>query len=109
MVSEPGDVIGSSERDDYDAATQAGYLGVVLPQPREMLLAIQSTQIAEQDQDRRASQEAPSGERAAVRGPQLEIEVDSHARYQVPQSTAATFAPCQKAVGDLGYRQLGSA
>jgi hypothetical protein len=27
----------------------------------------------------------------------------------VPQSTAATFAPCQKAVGDLGYRQLGSA
>ncbi len=55
VASEAGDVIGARERDDRDPASQGFDLVDVVPQLREMLLAIESTQITEQDQDGRPS------------------------------------------------------
>lgn len=56
VASEAGDVIGARERDDRDPASPSLDLVDVVPQLREVLLAVDSTEVTEQDQDRRGFQ-----------------------------------------------------
>jgi len=51
---------------------------VELPQLREMLLAIQSTEVAEEHKDGRTAEKLACGEDFAVHGEQVEVEVDRH-------------------------------
>ncbi len=57
---------------------QPCYLVVEPPQLREMLLAIESTEVAEQDQDRGASDQLARREDLVVNRQEIEIELDAH-------------------------------
>ena len=54
---------------------------VELPQLREMLLAIESTEVAEQHQDGRTAKESAGGKDFAVGRHEVEVEVDPHRKH----------------------------
>lgn len=72
------EMVRATKRDDGDLSVQVRYLPVELPQLREMLLAIESTQIPEQNQNGRPSQQPARVENLSVKGPELEVKVDLH-------------------------------
>ncbi len=49
-----------------------------LPQLREMLLAVESTEVAEQNQNGRPPQQLARAEDLSVKGQDLEVKVDVH-------------------------------
>ena len=58
--------IRTGERDDGDLATVLGDLLVELPQLREMLLAVKSTEVAQQNQDGRPAEQPARVERLPI-------------------------------------------
>src|SRR5579859_1289417 len=71
-------VIGGGKRDHRDPAVPALDLPVELPQLREMLLAEESTEVAEQDQDGRPAKQFARAEGLALDRHQVEVEIDPH-------------------------------
>ncbi len=53
-------------------------LRIELPQLREMLEAIESTEVAEQNQNRRPPQQSACGVDVAVDRHEVEVEIDPH-------------------------------
>lgn len=78
MSSEALELVRTRERDHHHSSMQPGYLLVELPQLREMLLAEESTEVAQQDQDRRTPQQLTRREDGAVDRQEVEVEVDAH-------------------------------
>ena len=78
---------GTGERDHRNTAIRPGDLLVVPPQLREMFLAEESTQVAEQDQNRGTPQQPAGREDFAVDGQEVESEIDPH--QAIMQSVAA--------------------
>lgn len=72
------EMVRATKRDDGDLSIQVRYLLVELPQLREMLLAIESTQVAEQNQNGRPPQQPACVENLAVKSQELEVKVDLH-------------------------------
>ena len=93
MASELGDVIRPCEGDNGNTAAQTLDLVNVLAQLCEMLLAIQSTEVAEQDQDRRTSEKASSRERATVGGLELEVKLDPELQFLTSPPLGRTLDP----------------
>ena len=78
MLSEALHVGWAGKRDDGDPSLQPLDLRVELPQLREMLEAEQSTQVAEQNQDRRPPEKVAAGIGISVDRLDIEVEVDPH-------------------------------
>lgn len=51
---------------------------VELPQLGEMLLAVESTEVAEQNKDRRSAKQPTYGEHFAVQRKEVQVEIDPH-------------------------------
>jgi len=67
------DMLRGCERDDHDLTTQALDLRRDLAQLREVLLARRSTEVPEEDEEKRAAQQGAGGHRDTVRANQVEI------------------------------------
>jgi len=80
MLGEALEMVRTSKRDDGDLCFQVLYLPVVFPLLREVLLAVESTQVAEQNQDGRPAQQPARVEDLSVKGQELEVKVDLHSR-----------------------------
>ena len=78
MPSEALDVVWAGKRNDSNPSLQPLDLRVELPQLREMLQAEQSTQVAEQDQDRWPPQKTAGGIGISLERLDVEVEVDPH-------------------------------
>ena len=78
MLGKALDVVWAGERDDSDPSLQPLDLRVELPQLREMLQAEQSTEVAEQNQDRWPPQEIAARKGMTLDRLKIEIEVDPH-------------------------------
>jgi len=72
------EMVRSTKRDDGDLSVQVRYLPVELSQLREMLLAIESTEVPKQNQNSRPPQQPARVENLSVKGPELEGKVDLH-------------------------------
>ena len=72
------EMVWATKRDDGDLSVQVRYLPIELPQPREMLLAIESTQVAEQNQNGRPPEQPARVEDLSVKSQELEVKVDLH-------------------------------
>jgi hypothetical protein len=82
-------LIGLGKRDHCHSAPLALDLLVELPQLREMLLAEESTKVAEQNQDGRPAKQFARAEDLAIDRHQIEVEIDPHRtmmRVPEPQS-----------------------
>ena len=80
MFGEALEMARTSKRDDSDPSVELRYLPVELPQLREMLLAIESTEVAKQDQNGRPPQQPARVEELSVKGLEVEVKVDLHRR-----------------------------
>jgi hypothetical protein len=78
VFGEALELIRCCKRDHGYPPLQLCDLLVVLPQLREVLLAEESTQVAEQNQNRRPAEQTPPGEEAAIDRQQVEVELDPH-------------------------------
>lgn len=78
MVGEALEMVRTSKRDDGDLCFQVLDLPVVFPQLREMLLAVESTEVAEQKQDGRPAQQPARFEGLSVKGQKFEVKIDLH-------------------------------
>jgi hypothetical protein len=74
------EMVRTGKRDDGDLSIQLRYLPVELPQLREMLLAVESTQVPEQNQDGRPGEQPAGVEDLSVKGQEVDIKVDLHRR-----------------------------
>ncbi len=78
MLGEALEMVRTNKRDDGDLCFQVLDLPVVFPQLREVLLAVESTQVAQQNQDGRPAQQPARVEDLSVKGQKLEVKVDLH-------------------------------
>ena len=80
-------MIGGGKRDHGHPPVQLCDLWVELPQLREMLLAEESAQVAEENQDGRATEQFACGEDFTIHRHQVEVEIDLHRIMMRSQST----------------------
>jgi len=78
-IGEGFEVLWAGKRDHCDFPLPPVDLLVKFPQLREMLLAIESTEVAEEHQNGRTAEKPARGEGFAVDGQEIEVEVDPHA------------------------------
>ena len=78
-IGEGFEVLWAGKRDHCDFPLPPLDLLVKFPQLREMLLAIESTEVAEEHQNGRTAEKPARGEGFAVDGQEIEVEVDLHA------------------------------
>lgn len=78
------EVVGLGKRDHRDLAMPRRNLLVKLPQLREVLLAVESTEVAEHDQNRGAAEQLPPMEDPALKRHEIEVEIDPHRIIMLP-------------------------
>jgi hypothetical protein len=77
-------VVRVGKRDHRHPPLRCGNLLVVLPQLREMLLAIESTEVAEEDQNGWAPKQSLRVEDFAVNRHEVEVKIDRHRTMMRP-------------------------
>ena len=78
MLGEALEMVGTSKGDDGDLALQVHDLPVELPQLREVLLAVESTEIAQQNQDCWTAQQSARVKGLAINCQEVEVKMDPH-------------------------------
>jgi hypothetical protein len=76
--SESLEVAWTRERDHSDPSVQFRDLPVEVPQLREMLLAVESTEVAEENQNGWAPKQSAGGEDFGVNRHEVEVQIDQH-------------------------------
>ena len=90
VLGETFEVFGSSKRDHRDSSVRRRDLLVELPQLREMLLAVESTEVAQQNQHGWAPKKSVGVEDRAINGEQIKVEI--RARHLMARSLSRARA-----------------
>ena len=77
-LREAFEVVRLGKRNHNDLTMVHRDLPVELSRLRKMLLAEESTNVAQQDKDCRAPQQAPGVKDVSINRPQVEVQIDRH-------------------------------
>jgi len=80
-IGEGFEMYGAGERDHRDPPLARRNLLIELPQLREMLLAVESTEVAQQHQNGWAPKQPARWEVFAVERHEVEVEIDPHRKH----------------------------
>ena len=78
VLGEALEMVGTSKGDDGDLAFEVHDLPVELPQLREVLLAVESTEIAQQNQNGWTAQQSARVKELAINRQEVEVKIDQH-------------------------------